>query len=107
MKGHLHMYRQTSETLNRLPQPTCSAVGGLLHCHTVPWGWMDLMTLILEMHLTCEDESELKQLLSLLRWKREYLTALKETHKVTGNNEQRVKDDTPRIKWKLAVIEAV
>jgi len=47
------------------------------------------------------------------RWKREYLTALRETHKVTGNNEQRVRigdivlvhDDTPRIKWKLAVIE--
>ena len=49
------------------------------------------------------------------RWKREYLTALRETHKVTGNNEQRVKigdvvlvyDDTPRIKWKLAVIVGV
>ena len=40
------------------------------------------------------------------RWKGEYLNALRETHKVTGNNEQRVKirdvilvhDDTPRIK---------
>ena len=50
-----------------------------------------------------------------IRWKREYLTALRETHKVTGNNEQRVKigdvvlvhDDTPRIKWRLAVIEGV
>ena len=49
------------------------------------------------------------------RWKREYLTALRETHKITGNNEQRGKigdvviihDDTPRIKWKLAVIEGV
>ena len=49
------------------------------------------------------------------RWKREYLTALRETHNVTGNNEQRVKigdvvlvhDDTPRIKWRLAVIEGV
>ena len=50
-----------------------------------------------------------------IRWKREYLTALRETHKVTGNNEQKVKigdvvlvhDDTPRMKWKLAVIEGV
>ena len=49
------------------------------------------------------------------RWKREYLTALRETHKVTLNNDQRVKigniilfhDDTPRIKWKLGVIEGV
>ena len=49
------------------------------------------------------------------RWKREYLTALRETHKVTENNEQRTKigdvvlihDDTPRIKWRLAVIEGV
>ena len=49
------------------------------------------------------------------RWKREYLTAMRETYKVTLNNEQRVKigdmilvhDDTPRIKWKLGVIEGV
>lgn len=49
------------------------------------------------------------------QWKQEYFTALRETHKVTGNNEQRVKigdvvlvhDDTPRIRWKLAVIEGV
>ena len=49
------------------------------------------------------------------RWKREYLTALRETHKFIGNNEQRVKirdiilvhDDTTRIKWKLGVIEGV
>ena len=45
------------------------------------------------------------------RWKREYLTALRETY----NNEQRVKigdiilvhGDTPRIKWKFGVIEGV
>ena len=50
-----------------------------------------------------------------VRWKREYLTALRETHKVTGTNEQRVKvgdlvlvhDDTARIRWKLALIEGV
>ena len=49
------------------------------------------------------------------RWKREYLTALRETHLTAGNNEQRVRvrdivlvhDDTPRIKWKLAVIEGL
>ena len=40
---------------------------------------------------------------------------MRETYKVTLNNEQRVKigdiilvhDDTPRIKWKLGVIEGV
>ena len=49
------------------------------------------------------------------RWKHEYLTALRETHKTTGNNVQHVKigdvvlvhDDTARINWKLAVIESV
>ena len=48
-------------------------------------------------------------------WKHEYLTALRETHKTTGNNMQEVKvgdvvlvhDDVPRVNWKLAVIEAV
>ena len=49
------------------------------------------------------------------RWKREYLTALRETHRVTGNNHQEVKagdvvlihDDTPRVNWRMAVIESV
>ena len=49
------------------------------------------------------------------RWKNEYLTALRETHRTTGNNDQRVKvgdvvlvhDDTKRINWKLAVIESL
>lgn len=85
-----------------------------------------MMTLILEIYLICEDEQEPKHLLSntfglngnrhfWTQWKQEYFTALRETHKVTGNNEQRVKigdvvlvhDDTPRIRWKLAVIEGV
>ena len=47
------------------------------------------------------------------RWKLEYLTALHEFHKTTGSNTQAVKvgdivlihDDTPRVQWKLAVIE--
>ena len=47
------------------------------------------------------------------RWRSEYLTALREHHKVTGNNEQnitvgdvvQVHDETPRSKWKLAIIE--
>ena len=50
-----------------------------------------------------------------IRWKCEYLTALRETFKVTGNNEHRVKigdvvlihEDKPRIMWKLAVIKGV
>ena len=49
------------------------------------------------------------------RWKSEYLTTLREFHKTTGNNIQRVKvgdvvlihDDTPRVNWKYAVIEGV
>ncbi|XP_065915698.1 uncharacterized protein [Dysidea avara] len=49
------------------------------------------------------------------RWKLEYLTSLREFHKTTGNNIQKVQigdvvlvhDDTPRIRWDLAVIEDV
>ena len=47
------------------------------------------------------------------RWKREYLTSLREFHKACGHNKQLVKkgdivlihDDKPRLKWKLAIIE--
>ena len=47
------------------------------------------------------------------RWRKEYLTALREVHRTTGTNEQTVKigevvqihDDTPRQQWKLGVIE--
>ena len=47
------------------------------------------------------------------RWRHEYLTSLREYHRTSGNNVQRIKpgdvvlihDDTPRITWKLAVIE--
>ena len=47
-----------------------------------------------------------------LRWKAEYLTSLREYHRTTGKNDQNVRvgevvlihDDTPRIKWKLAVV---
>jgi transposase InsO family protein len=47
------------------------------------------------------------------RWKAEYLTSLREFHKTTGKNNQTIRvgevvlihDDSPRIKWKLAVIE--
>ena len=49
------------------------------------------------------------------RWRLEYLTALREFHKTTGNNIQQVKvgdvvlvhDDTPRVNWKYAIIEGV
>ena len=49
------------------------------------------------------------------RWRREYLTALREFHHTTGTNTQTVKvgdvvlihDDIPRIQWKLAVIEQI
>ena len=48
-----------------------------------------------------------------LRWKREYLTALREFHKASGNNKQCIKkgdvvlvhDDTPRLHWKLAIVD--
>ena len=49
------------------------------------------------------------------RWRMEYLTALHESYRTTGCNSQTVKvgdvvlihDDTPSVKWRLAVIESV
>jgi len=49
------------------------------------------------------------------RWKSEYLTALRETYRLCGSNTQHVKagdvvlihDDTPRVNWRMAVIESV
>jgi len=49
------------------------------------------------------------------RWRMEYLTALREFHRTTGSNSQTVRagdvviihDDTPRVQWRLAVIESV
>ncbi|XP_063442133.1 uncharacterized protein LOC134722442 [Mytilus trossulus] len=50
----------------------------------------------------------------LARWKHEYLTSLREFHRVSGNNNQSVKqgdvvqiydDNSPRTTWKLGVIE--
>jgi len=49
------------------------------------------------------------------RWRNEYLMALRETHRTTGNNDQQVKvgdvvlvhDDTKRVNWRLAVIKSV
>lgn len=48
-------------------------------------------------------------------WKKEYLTALQEFHRITGKNEQTVNvgdviqihDDVSRSQWKLEVIEEV
>ena len=47
------------------------------------------------------------------RWSKEYLTALREFHRTTGNNVQtasvgdvvQIHDDSPRIQWRLGVIE--
>ncbi|XP_065918796.1 uncharacterized protein [Dysidea avara] len=47
------------------------------------------------------------------RWRHEYLTSLREHHRASGNNVQQIKqgdivlvhDDSPRISWKLAVVE--
>ena len=48
-----------------------------------------------------------------IRWRKEYLTALREFHKATGNNRRVIKkgdvvvvhDDCPRLHWKLAVVD--
>ena len=48
-------------------------------------------------------------------WKTEYLTALRDAHRIRGNNTQQVKvgdivlihDDTTRMNWRMAVIESV
>jgi len=48
-----------------------------------------------------------------VRWRKKYLTALREFHKATGNNKQVIKkgdvivvhDNTPRLQWKLAVVD--
>ena len=47
--------------------------------------------------------------------KEEYLTALRETHRTTGNNVQQIKtgdvvlvhNDTARTNWRLAVVEVL
>ena len=49
------------------------------------------------------------------RWRHEYLTPLRETHKTTGDNKQQVKvgevvlvhDDSARVNWKLEIIESM
>ena len=49
------------------------------------------------------------------RWKREYLTALREKHRVNDKNYKEIKtgdvvlihDDTARVNWRMAVIESV
>ncbi|XP_060561153.1 uncharacterized protein LOC132720924 [Ruditapes philippinarum] len=48
-----------------------------------------------------------------LRWRHEYLTSLRQYHKTTGNNTQKVQvgdvvqiyDESPRTQWKLGVIQ--
>ena len=47
------------------------------------------------------------------RWKKEYLTSLREFHKASGDNQQVIRkgddmivhDDKSRVQWKLAVVE--
>jgi transposase InsO family protein len=49
------------------------------------------------------------------RWRKEYLTSLREFHKSTGNNDQSVRvgdvvlihSDKPRLLWRMAVIESL
>jgi hypothetical protein len=42
------------------------------------------------------------------RWKREYLTSLREFHKTTGKNTESVQaSDKPRLQWKMGVIESL
>ena len=49
------------------------------------------------------------------RWRKEYLTSLREFHKSTGNNDQSVRvgdvvlihSDNPRLLWRMAVIESL
>lgn len=47
------------------------------------------------------------------RWRQEYLTSLREFHRISGNNAQTIKvgdivqvhDDSPRTTWKIAIVE--
>ena len=72
--------------------------------------------------LTFGEDSQIKKRAKLMalslqhfhdRWKHEYLTALREFHKVAENNSQTIyvgeivliHDDVRRINWRLAVIE--
>lgn len=49
------------------------------------------------------------------RWRQEYLISLREFQRQSGTNTERIKvgdvvlihDDTPRVRWKLAVVETV
>ena len=49
------------------------------------------------------------------RWRQEYLTSLREFHKVSGKNETEIKvgdvvqvhDDTKRVNWRLAIVERI
>ena len=50
-----------------------------------------------------------------IRWRKEYLTALREFQRVSGNNEQTIRvgdvvmihDDGPRIHWWLAIVDSL
>ena len=77
----------------------------------------DCNNTFLNSHVTLDEQT--KRIFRLIehfltRWKHEYLTSLREFHRVSGNNIQRVKlgdvvqihDDTlPRTHWKIGVIE--
>ena len=96
--------RTTPGTISCTSVENLSVGDALLHCHT--------KDVVLPIRVTALRKSELLQHFQK-RWKREYLTTLREHHKTTGNNRQNIKvgdivtvyDDIPRINWKLAVIE--
>jgi len=94
----------------------------LLHGHRItslPYEAVEEQNLTDPTYGNITDVSQRAQLQAFLlnqfqaRWRYEYLTSLREYHRTTGNNNQKIKpgdivlmyDESPRSTWKLAIVE--